>query len=149
MPRAPIAVVPAVLAALALGACGSDSLTAGELRTQASAICARSAAAAERVALPAGEDGGGRFLRDGLRRLQASLAQLEALKPPSELRDSYEQALHVRRREIALIARGERTIARGEDAVATFRSLQTALAPLESLEGATWRALQVAACAPR
>jgi hypothetical protein len=152
MPRAPIRVLSSVCAlvlATAPGGCGKDSLSANELRTQATGICLRTATAAERIALPASEDGGAQFLHAGLAQLRPALARLEQLKPPSDLRDSYEQALHVRRQEIALIGRTKRTIAHGEDAVATFRSLQASLAPLESLEGATWRALQIPACAPR
>lgn len=134
---------------LALGGCGDGSLSAGDLRAQASAICRQGGDAAAAVVLPASEDGGAAFLAAGVARLRPALAGLERLKPPGELRDSYEQALHVRRQELALVARDERAIARGEDAVATYRSLQSALMPLEALDDATWRALQIPACAPR
>jgi hypothetical protein len=146
--RAPLAVLSALLA-LALGGCGDGTLSAGQLRTQASAVCTRGAATASRVAMPAGADGGERFLRAGLARLRPALARLERLRPPSELRDSYRQAVRLRREGVALVARDERAIERGQDPVATFRALQARLAPLEGLEGATWGALQIPACAPR
>jgi hypothetical protein len=129
--------------------CGDGSLSAGDLRTQASAVCLRSSDAAAAVALPASEDGGAAFLAGGVARMRPALAALGKLKAPRDLRDGYEQALHVRGQEITLIDRSQHAISRGADAVTTFRALQTQLTPLERLEDATWRALQVPACAPR
>jgi len=129
--------------------CGDGSLSAGDLRTQASAICLRSSDAAAAVAPPASEDGGAAFLAAGVARMRPALAALKKLKPPGELREGYAQALHVRGQELALAARSERAITHGADAVTTFRALQTQLAPLEGLEDATWRALQMPGCVPR
>jgi hypothetical protein len=151
-PRRPVALA-ALLAACALAAgiagCGDGSLSAGDLRTQAGAICARSSGAAAAVALPGSEDGGAAFLHAGVARLRPALTALNELAPPGDMREGYEQALHVRGQELALVAQSERAIARGADAVTTFRSLQTQLTPLENLEDATWRALQVPGCVPR
>jgi hypothetical protein len=148
-PVAPTALLTACALAAGVAGCGDGSLSAGDLRAQASAICARSSDAAAAVALPASEDGGAAFLGAGVARMRPALAALEQLKPPGDLREGYEQALHVRGQEIDAIARSEHAIARGADAVTGFRALQTRLASLEGLEDATWRALQIPACVPR
>lgn len=134
------------LAVLALGGCGDASLSASQLHSQASAICTRANAATDRIALPSTPDQGDGFLRAGLARLRPAAARLGALKAPSELRRRYDRAVQLARQEIALIARHERALARGEDAVGTFRALEAALDPLTSEENAYWRGLGIPAC---
>lgn len=136
----------AIALLLALGGCGDASLSASQLRTQAAAICTRANAATDRIALPStpGESDG--FLRDGLAQLRPAAARLGALKAPADLRRRYDRAVQLARQEISLIARHERAIARGEDAVGTFRALQAALDPLVSEENAYWRGLGIPAC---
>jgi hypothetical protein len=151
MLRRPGPLVPVLLAllAVALNGCGDDSLTAAQLHDRASAICVRTAAATDRVALPNGPAQGGRFLRQGLAHLRPAAGQLRALKAPSHLRERYERAVRLADREVALIARHERAIAGGDDAIATFRRLDRALEPLVREENAAWRGLGVPACVRR
>lgn len=144
LPVLPLALV--ALAAALLAGCGEASLSASQLRTQASAICTRAAAATDRIALPTTPDQGDAFLRDGLAGLRPAAAQLSRLKAPAELRRRYDRAVQLAGQEIALIARHERELARGEDAVGTFRALQAALDPLTSEENAYWRGLDIPAC---
>ncbi|HKG38837.1 MAG TPA: hypothetical protein VKB25_07595 [Conexibacter sp.] len=145
---APLAVL-SLLLALTLSACGDDSLTAPELHTQATAICARTAAATDRIAVPSTPSQGGRFLQQGLAHLRPAVAQLRALKAPEELRDRYDRAVQLAGQEAALIARHERAIETGDDVIDTYRRLETALDPLIMQENAYWRGLQIPACVRR
>jgi len=145
--RLPQALAAALaLSPLALSACGSDSLSADQLRAQAGAICARAARAADAIPMPASPDRGGSFLAQGLARLRPAAAQLRALKPPQELRGQYDRAARLADQEVALIGRRARAIAGGEDPADAFRQLAAALAPLTNEENAYWRALQIPAC---
>jgi hypothetical protein len=149
MRRAGIAVLLLLAAALTGGGCGDGSLSAGDLRTQASAICTRAGSATGRIAMPSSTDEGGRFLRTGVAEMRPALARLKTLKPPSDLRGSYDHALSARGQELAVIAQRATAIAHGKDTIATFRELQAALEPLTRIEDAAWRALEIPACLPR
>lgn len=142
-----VAPLAAIALLLGLGGCGDGSLSASQLRAEAGAICARAAAATDRIALPSTPDQGDRFLQQGLAQLRPAAAQLGRLKAPTELRRRYDRAVQLAGQEIRLIARREREIARGEDAVGTFRALEAALDPLTREENAYWRGLRVPACA--
>lgn len=138
-----------VLLSLALAGCGDDSLTAQQLHDQATTICARTAAATDRVVVPSTPSQGGRFLQQGLAHLRPAVAQLRALKAPEELRERYDRAVELAGQEAALIARHERAIASGDDVIDTYRQLEAALEPLVMQENAYWRGLQVPACVRR
>lgn len=144
---AALAVLAVVVALVA--SCGDDSLSERELKAQASAICAEAAAATDRIAVPARPSEGRAFLARGLAVLRPAARRLAALKAPEELRDRYERAVELAREEIALIARHERLIARGEDVIDTFRRLADELDPLLTRENAYWRALGLPACVRR
>ena len=147
--RSPAAAVLLVLTlALGLGACG-DALSEDELRTQATAICARAAAATDRVAVPTRPSDGRAFLAEGVAQLRAAVRGLQALKAPDELRERYDRAVELAADEVALIARHERAIADGDDVIATFRRLDAELEPLIRQEDAYWRALRIPACVRR
>ncbi|MGN6189213.1 MAG: hypothetical protein ACTHOE_09955 [Conexibacter sp.] len=132
--------------AFAFAGCGDDTLTAQQLHARASAICARTAAATDRIAVPSTPGQGGRFLRGGLARMRPAAAQLGELKPPQRLRARYARAVRLADRELALIAAHERAIRRGEDVIDTYRRLDRALAPLVRAQNAAWRGLGVPAC---
>jgi hypothetical protein len=138
-----------VLAAAAIAGCGATSLTAKDLRAQASRICTSAAARTDRIQSPPTPDQGDRFLRAGLAAMRPATHALQRLKPPSELRESYGQAVALNAKALALVARRERAVARGEDAPAAFRELQAALDPIVRIEDSTWRALQIPACVSR
>ncbi len=144
----PLAPLVAVLL-IALAGCGDDSLTAEQLHTQASAICTRTAAATDRIAVPSTPDQGGRFLQQGLAHLRPAVAQLHELKAPEELRRRYDRAVQLAGQEAALIARHEHAIAQGDDVIDTYRRLENQLEPLIQQENAYWRGLGIPACARR
>lgn len=141
--------VLSLLLALALAACGDDSLSASELHTQASAICTRAATATDRIAVPSTPAQGGRFLQQGVAHLRPAVAQLRALKAPEELRQRYDRAVQLSGQELALIVRHERAIADGDDVIDTFRQLDVALVRLTMEENAYWRGLGIPACVRR
>jgi hypothetical protein len=132
-----------------LGGCAETSLSASQLRSQASRICARAQARANRIALPSDPEQGERFLRAGIAALRPAARALERLKPPADLKESYGQAVGLNAQALALIERHERAIASGEDAAGAFHALQAALDPVTRIEASTWRALQIPACVPR
>jgi hypothetical protein len=148
MRRAAIVAFPMLLAGLALGGCGETSLNAAQLRTQATKICTRAAARMDRIAPPSGPEQGERFLREGIAALRPAAEALQQLDPPSDLRESYKQAVKLNAQALALIERHERAIARGEDAATEFRALQAALDRVIPIERSTWQALQIPACIP-
>ncbi|HEX4806569.1 MAG TPA: hypothetical protein VFU94_11775 [Conexibacter sp.] len=145
-PQALVAVLALLPLALALGACGEDSLSAGQLRAQAGAICTRATRAIDRIPMPAAPDQGGRFLEAGLARLRPAAARLKALKAPHDLRGQYDRAAQLAAQEVALVARHDRAIAGGDDPADAFRRLAAALRPLTTEENAYWRALQIPSC---
>lgn len=151
MPRRarPVAVALALVSALALGACGDDSLSADQLRTEATAICARTAAATDRIAVPTRPSEGGAFLTEGVAQLRVAARRLGALKAPEDLRERYDRAVELARDEAALIARHAAEIGRGDDAIEAFRRLDDALTPLVAQENAYWRGLEIPACVRR
>jgi len=137
------------LLAVALAACADNSLTAAQLHDRASAVCARTAAATDRIAVPNEPSQGERFLREGLAQLGPAVAQLRALKAPTDVRERYDRAVQLAGQEVALIARHQRAIAAGDDAIDTYRRLDAALEPLLRQENAYWQGLQLDACVRR
>lgn len=138
-----------LLFAVALAGCGDDALGSAQLHARATAICARTAAATDRVAVPNTPAQGGRFLREGLAQLRSATTQLAELRASSQLRERYGRAVQLARQEVALIARHQRAIARGDDVILTYRRLERALAPLVRQENAAWRGLGIPACVRR
>jgi len=150
--RASLLAVLAVSLSGALAACGGGgqrTLSANQLRTRASTICTDTSTAMDRVPLPNAPAGGGQFLRRGLLRLQPALDQLKALKPPDELRAGYAHALQLETQELDVIAAHEQSIRGGDDVIATFRRLQTAIAPILQEEDTAWRDLELPDCVKR
>lgn len=151
--RAPLAALAAVVGLLLIvliaRGCGEDALSAQELRTQAGAICVSATEATDRIAVPNGPAGGGRFLREARVELEAAQSRLRALAPPEELSADYDRAIKLAAREVGLIWRHERMIERGEDVIPVLRSLQRELEPLLVTENDLWRRLDVNACVRR
>lgn len=137
------------LTIVALSACGSDRLSDNQLRSQASAICARTAQAIDNVPVPNTPDQGGRFLRRGLLQLGPQLTRLRALRAPTDLDPEYQQALTSANRELATISTYEERIRGGADVIDTFRALETTLTPIVENENRAWTDLELPACLRR
>lgn len=129
--------------------CGDDSLSAGELRKQASAICMDVNSATDRVAVPNAPGGGARFLSEGVAYMRPAQHDLRMLKAPEELRDRYDRAVALGDRQLTLIEATEQNVRQEGDVIAGFRQLQRELAPLVSDENELWRSLEIPACLRR
>jgi hypothetical protein len=143
------ALVVLLLVVLLLKSCGDDSLSEGELRTQAGAICARVSEATDRVAVPNAPAGGERFLREGLVLMIPAIRRLRELKAPEKLRGSYEHAIAATQHQLDLIADELREIRSGGDAIGGFQVLQRELDTASAIANSSWTTLHIPACVSR
>lgn len=139
----------AMLVALAMGGCGSSSLTSSQLRMRASGICAAARGQAERIPTPASPARGEAFLDHGIAVLRPELASLRALRAPSDLGPIYATAVRSYSEEARVISATARELGVGADPVAAIKGLQLRLAPLESQGEGAWQALGITACTNR
>lgn len=137
-----------VIVLLAKG-CGDDSLSADELRSQATAICTRVNAATDSVAVPNAPAGGARFLAEGVALMRPALTRLQRLKPPKELRRQYELAVSANARQLQLIEQTLAEIRNGGDPIDAYGTLQRRLALVSTAANSTWQALRITACVSR
>jgi hypothetical protein len=135
--------------ALAVAGCGSSSPSTSRLRRQATRICQQALAQSDAIQAPALPSGTAKFLRRGADVLGPELAELRALKPPSDDAGSYSAALAAASRQLRILNGTIRELDRGADPLSVIKPLQRRLAPAESAENAAWRTLDVPACAGR
>jgi hypothetical protein len=137
-------------AAIAAGGCGgSPPPSLVTLRTQATAICSGASREIGRIATPRSDVAGEAFLRRGIAVLAPERRQLGSLTAPSEAADVYRAGVRALSGELAALRQATRALARQQDPVIAFRTLQQRLAPLESQADDAWQALQVPACTSR
>jgi hypothetical protein len=139
----------AVAASLLLAGCGSDRLSADQLRARATRVCVIAGQRTNRIATPSAPAGGARFLKAGIAILTPELAQLRALKPPSDLADVYATSISSFSRKLELLRSAAGQLDSGANPVSAMTELQQHLAPVELAEDGAWRALQVPACLNR
>jgi hypothetical protein len=142
--------VIAVAAAIAAGGCGGappPSLIA--LRTQATGICSGVSRQIGRIATPRSEAGGEAFLRRGIAVLAPERRQLRSLAAPSEAADVYKAGVRALSGELAALGEATHALAKQQDPVIAFRTLQRRLTPLENQANDAWQALQIPACTSR
>lgn len=132
--------------AVLLSGCGDGRLSPDEFHSQVSAICRARKLATDRIPAPKSPGDVETFLSRGLTRERPALRRLAAIKPPSEVDQRYRQTVDVLRRELALIAGGDREIRRGADPIRIFGNLRPRLAPLRAEEEANWKALGLEDC---
>jgi hypothetical protein len=135
-----------VLIALAIGSCGSSSLSAPALRKNATRVCTIGSRRTGRIGLPSDPNRGTAFLQRGIAALEPELARLRRLNPPSSAAATYHAALDAFARKLAELQSTLRALDHGADPIAAFRDLQSRLEPIETREDAAWRSLHVAAC---
>lgn len=150
MSRVAIASGAAALAlVLAVAACGGSSQSIGRLRGQATRICQGALAGSDRIAAPSLASDTAAFLRRGTYVLRPELAQLQALRPPSDQADTYSAALAAASRQVTILDDTIRQLDGGADPMSVIKSLQGKLAPTESSEDAAWRTLGIPGCLSR
>jgi len=143
-----VALAAAALA-LAVAACGGSSPSIGRLRQQATLICQRAAAQSDGITAPALPSDAAAFLRRGAAVLGPELAELRALRPPSDQADVYSSALVAKSRQLSVLDGTIRELDRGADPVSGIKALQQRLAPSESIEDTAWRTLGIPGCLSR
>jgi hypothetical protein len=141
-----VAPLVAVAAAALVAGCGSSSLSASQLRSQAGQVCALAGHQAEQIKDPAALGGGVVFLRDGIAVLTPELRQLQKLTPSQASERSYATALGAFSGELHDLTTTVRGLDKGDDPVDSIQSLEHHLAPLQTREDVAWRALGIPAC---
>lgn len=141
--------VLAIVAALAIAACGGSRTSLDGLRAAATRICLQAGAQTDRIPPPRVPADTADFLRLGVAELTPELARLRALRPPAGDAGDYSAALSAFARELGILRTTSAGLDRGDDPVSTIKTLQKRLAPVESDEDAAWRELQVPACLSR
>jgi hypothetical protein len=138
-----------LLPALAVGACGSSSLSDTQLRTSAGRICTTADRRTARIATPTRPADGAAYLSRGLAALKPEVTQLRALHPPSDLADDYRTAVDAAAAEVAALRSAVKGLKTGGDPVVEIKTLQHHLAPLEARADDAWRSVDVDACVSR
>jgi hypothetical protein len=141
--------IVAAAVALALAACGSSSQSIGRLRRQATGICQSALAQSDRIAAPSLASGTASFLRRGTYVLRPELAELRAVRPPSDQAGAYSAALAAESRQLAILDDTIRRLDRGADPLGVIKTLQRRLSPTEVAVDTAWRTLDIPACVSR
>jgi hypothetical protein len=137
-------------AATLLVGCGSTpSPSLVQLRAQGARICTAAGQRLRLIATPRSEAGGEAFLKQAVAVLAPELRQLRKLRPSSEASDVYGTALDALARELGTLQGTIRALARQQDPVIAFKTLQQHLRPLETQADDAWRALDMTACLER
>ena len=102
---------------------GSSDLSAAEFRSQADAICADLNTQINGLTEPTSAATFLPFLRAGLPIQEAQLKKLEALKPPSDLKATYAEAIDLQKQQVAAITSAADRIAGGESAEAVVNDV--------------------------
>ncbi len=139
----------ALLAALAIGGCGTTPLSTSQLRAGASRICGAAGRQADRVPTPGSPADGAAFLKRGITVLRPELAGLRRLRAPGDLARDYGRALTAFAGELHALAATAGELDRGDDPVIAIKTLQHRLAPIESEQNGAMRALGIPACMNR
>lgn len=143
--------LPALVTALSvlLAGCGTTSLSAAQLRTRATRICAAAELRTDRIATPIRPSQGARFLRLGVAALAPEVTALGQLRPPRDLAGRYRRALAAGDGELRALRFSLRGLKAGDDPVVAIKTLQQQLELLETRGDRFWRSLDVFTCASR
>ena len=127
MPLArPVVAGLAVLGAAAfIAGCGggSSDLSAAEFRSQADAICADHNTQISGLTEPDSAATFLPFLRAGLPIQEDQLKKLEALKPPADLKATYDEAINLLKQQVAAVSAAADRIEAGESAQAVVNDV--------------------------
>lgn len=133
--------------ALTVAGCGSATLTARALRTQASIVCTRAIRRSESIAPPRANTAGGVFLAKGIAIFGPELSALRRLAPPHALADAYRTALAAAKQQLDALIATEHNLRGGDDPVVAIKQLDVELTPVDARDLEAWRAVGVPDCA--
>ena len=136
----------ALLTVALLTACGGTPPSLADLRRDAGRICARTNRAVAKVPAPRSAAQTTAYLTAGIERLEAELRALRRLTPSGDVADVFRAGVQALAGELFALRAALTAIHRGEDPAIAFRTLQHALAPLETQALNAWQALQIPAC---
>ena len=131
---------------LALAGCGSSTLSARALRTQASGVCASAVRRSDRIALPGSNAGGAAFLAQGIKVFGPELEKLKKLAPPRGLAGAYSTALGDAAAQLDALVATEHDLRGGDDPVVAIRELGDELTAIDARDRAAWRAVGAPTC---
>ncbi len=138
-----------VLALVGCGGSADNSLSARDLRTQATRICTIAHRQTDRIVAPATPAAAAPFLAKGIAILAPELRALQRLRASSDLRQVYMTAINAFAQKLAALRAAAAALAGVGDPIATMKALQQQLAPLEGQEDGAWQALEIPACLNR
>lgn len=144
--RAVTAGVTVLIIALLLSGCGSDTLSARALRSQARVLCRAAVRRSNRIAMPSSNSGGASFLAQGIAVFRPELDALRELKPPHSLAEAYHIALSDSAQQLDALIATEHNLLSGGDPVDTMNQLDVSLAAIAARDRAAWRTVGVTAC---
>jgi len=124
-PLAGIATLGVVALIAGCGGGGSDTLSAGEFRTQADAICADYNTQAAAIGDPASASEFATKLAQIIPIQASQLAKLEALKPPKELQATFDEAIVLLKKQQTTLTSAQTRITGGEDPTTVIDSISS------------------------
>ena len=144
--RTATACLAAAMTAVALGGCGSDTLTPGALRTRATALCATAIRRSSRIPAPSSNAAGAQFLAQGIAIFGPELSALRKLPPPHELAEAYRVALGDSAQQLDALIAAHSDVVRGHDPVVVIHQLDVELSAINARDLSAWRAVGAPAC---
>ena len=135
------------ITAVCLAGCGSGTLSAQTLRTQARRICATAIRRSDRIALPRSTAGGAAFLAQGIAVFRPELEALRKLAPPRTLAADYRAALGDSTQQLDGLVATEHDLRSGDDPVIAIKQLEVELTPIDARDRQAWRVVGAPACA--
>jgi hypothetical protein len=137
------------LVALALSGCGSGTLSAQELRRQATLVCTAAVRRSDRIAMPDSNSGGAAFLARGITDFRPELTALRKLVPPRRLADLYRTALADAKQQLNALIATDHDLDSGGDPVVDINELDVELTAVNARDLGAWRAVGAPACSNR
>lgn len=133
--------------ALALAGVAAASSTPAQYRSQAGVICKATSAGLAKLHNPKTKAELVPFIKKGLPLFQAQYDKLKRLSPPSSLRSLHQKALSLEKQQIDGLQGFLDQVAKGADPTKAFAAADKKLSPIGDAETATWKKLQIPACA--
>jgi hypothetical protein len=144
--RAPTATVAAAAMAVALGGCGSGTLSPRVLRARATALCTTAVRRSDRIPAPSSNSRGAAFLAQGIGIFSTELNGLRRLAPPPGLAGSYRVALDAARQQLDALIAAHANLVRGADPITSVKQLDVELTAIDARDRGAWDALGAPEC---